>query len=84
MYDQVSVVVDGALESEEIFTDYLLESEYIRSVAEDALGDGYETEVYVIEHDHSPDDEECACVQYLTDHHPRYVFPRDAEAFISE
>ncbi len=76
MYVDASVVVEGAVEEDATFHDYLLFEEWLRGVEEDAAGHGYLTEVYVIEHEHDDlkEDEECACVQYLTDHHPAYVY----------
>ena len=50
-----------------------------RALAEDLRGvsavEGpLDWEVYVLVHDHEAltDDDECVCVQYLTDHHPTY------------
>lgn len=71
-YADVTVVVDGAVEQEEQFTDYLLLEQFIDGVREDAEGDGYPTEVYVLYHEHEPGEDECTCVQYVTDHHPQY------------
>lgn len=76
-YVTLSIVVDGALELEEDYTDYALAEEEIRHHAEQAEEDGLKTEVYVVEHEHPPTEGECACVQYLTDHHPRWTFPGD-------
>ena len=74
MYTEVSVVVDGALEEEQTFHDYLLLNEYVATIEDDAKSHGYLTQVYIIEHEHADleGDEECVCVQYLTDHHPSY------------
>jgi hypothetical protein len=74
MYADVSVIVDGALGESETFTDYLLLEEYVRTIEEEAAGHGYPTEVYVVEHNHALDVDDCACVQYLTDHHPQYAY----------
>lgn len=78
-YADVTVVVDGAEESCETFHDETLLREHIDQVREDARGDGYPTEVYVLYHEHSdlPDDGECACVQYVTDHKPAYAWNVD-------
>lgn len=75
-YATVTVVVDGALESEETFFDYLLQDQFIDSVREDAESDGYPTEVYVQYHEHEPSDE-CECAQYETDHHPAFAWNVD-------
>jgi hypothetical protein len=74
MYAEVSVIVDGALEEAETFHDYLLLEEYVRTIESDAADHGYPTEVYVVAHDHSPDVDECGCVQYLQDHKPQYAY----------
>ena len=73
-YADVSVVVDGALEESASFYDYAVLDAFIQTIREEAEGDGYRTEVYVLLHDHSPDVEECACSQYVQDHNPEYVF----------
>ncbi len=72
MYLDASVIVDGALEEDSTFHDYLVFEAWLEGVKEDAASHGYLTEVFVVEHDHADleQDEECACVQYLTDHHP--------------
>lgn len=74
MYTQMTVIVDGALDYEQDYYDYVMLDDAIRNVREDALDDGYHTEIYLIHHDHHPDGEECTCVQHLQDHNPAYVF----------
>ncbi len=76
MYAEVAVVVDGAQESFDLFHDETHMADHIGQVEADAAGDGYKTEVYVLYHDHDDlgEGEECACAQYLTDHHPTHVF----------
>ncbi|PZR66789.1 MAG: hypothetical protein DLM66_12875 [Candidatus Dormiibacter spiritus] len=69
-YADVSVVVNGALDEERTFTDQLLLDDYVAQVGEEAGGDGYPTEVFVVWHEHDPDVEECECAQFLTNHHP--------------
>ena len=78
MYADVTVVVDGALEASEVFTDYLLLEQFIKETRQAAEDDGYPTEVYILEHDHSPSVEDCCCAQYATDHHPTYTFPESS------
>lgn len=73
MYWQVDVVVDGALDVSETITEQAEFNELIEKIIDDA-GDGKFTQVYVIEHWHSLDVEECGCVQFLTDHAPMYEF----------
>lgn len=43
----LTVVVDGEQDSSEVFYDDVLYRERLREVAEDAIGHGYPTEVYV-------------------------------------
>lgn len=72
VYAELTVVVDGAVESEETFTDYLLMDERVREIGEDAQGDGYPTEVFIQYHEHDITDGECLCVQYETDRKPAH------------
>lgn len=74
MYATVTVIVDGALESEENYSDDLLMREHLRDIAEDAASDGYPTQVYVLTHEHADDGRECACIQYSQDHRPVHTF----------
>ena len=74
-YATITVVVEGAFEDEADFFDYTLAEIAIRQAAEDAKLDGMRTEIFILEHEHEPGD--CECIQYLTDHHPAYVFPGD-------
>lgn len=76
MYAELSIVVNGALESTEIYFDETLLNEAISYFKEDAESHGYPTQVYVSYHDHSPDIE-CECAQYETDHHPAYEYNVD-------
>lgn len=71
-YAEVTVVVDGAEQELSIINDPDQMISYIERIESEAVADGLPTEVYVIEHPHDMDDEECACVQYLTDHRPRW------------
>ena len=76
-YATLTIVVEGALESETDYFDYALLEAAIRDVADEAKADGYETQVYVLEHAHAPD-ADCECVQFLADLRPTYTFPQDA------
>lgn len=73
MYDQITVIVDGALEEEENFFDETLEHEFCMKIRDEALGHGYPVEIYRITHDHDAN-LECECVQYSQDHRPIYAF----------
>lgn len=72
-YREVTTVVDGA---EEDFSVIDLDTglDEIVTRAETIAQRGRSVQVYTITHDHRPSEEECACVQYLTDHHPDYSF----------
>ena len=78
-YAELSVIVDGALETEETFHDETLMSARVEEIKEDARGDGYPTEVFILYHEHDDltGDQECACVQYVTDHRPAYAWNMD-------
>lgn len=72
MYADVTVVVDGAVEEEERFTDETLMLDYVRTLEDEAAGHGYPVEVFILRHEHEP--RECECVQFLQDHKPAYRF----------
>ncbi len=76
MYADVIVIVDGAVEDEECFRDYLVMAEFVQTIADEAASHGYPTEIYVVHHEHDDlgPDEECACVQHLSDHRPKYAY----------
>jgi hypothetical protein len=74
MYAEVMVVVDGAMEEAEEFSDDTLMMDYIRGIEEEQRDHGYPVEVFVLEHEHEPTGDECACAQYAQDHRPRYSF----------
>ena len=76
MYAEVTVLVEGALEEVETFTEEAKLDDYIETWREDAEGSGYPCEVFVTYHEHRPldADEECHCHQYLTDHRPTYAW----------
>lgn len=81
-YAEIYSIVDGASGREGNLTDYLRAGEFVRSIAQDAASDGVETEVYVIMHNHAPG--ECECAQFLTDHHPTWIFPEDGVDSVEE
>lgn len=76
-YWDVQVIIDGALERQET----VYSEKEVKLLAEDeelnARDHGRLTEVFVIHHAHpepGPDDDDCGCVEYLTDHFPEYTF----------
>ena len=70
MYADVTVIVDGAVGTEDTFYDYALMEQFIDTIRDEAMGDGYPTDVYIQYHEHDMTDNECICAQYETDHHP--------------
>ena len=73
MYAEITVVCDGALESEEIYHDETLMTEALDAIREDSLADGVPTEVYVMYHEHDAGDE-CECIQYEQSHRPKFIY----------
>lgn len=73
MYAEVEVIVEGALEESETFSDDVLMCDYVRQVGEDAESHGHPTEVYILYHEHSPA-ADCQCVQYVVSHKPDYAW----------
>ena len=78
MYIDVSVVVDGGLDSDHELSSFdelqTFIAEEARKAAEDpALAP---VQIYVLFHDHPPleHDEICFCVEYLQDHRPHCTF----------
>ena len=74
----VSVIVDGAVESDSLFTDYLLMDAFVKEVEADAHGHGHLTEIRVLYHDHEIGID-CECAQTVTDHTPLYTFNQKDE-----
>lgn len=72
-YVQVSVLVGGALVEERDLPPEEV-AEYRRQVGRQAVRVGLHTEVFLIPHPHPATEEECACVQFLQDHHPADVW----------
>lgn len=80
-YVEAFVVVNGALEDQATFdadnAQELLET-WLTGAKEEAMAHpDQRTEIYLTEHGHSPDVEDCSCVQYLQDHHPFWAFPQN-------
>lgn len=77
-YYDVSAVWNGAVDEETTLTDDKQLEEWAdklkRAAAWEATNgaegaDESRVELFVVYHDHSPELEDCSCVQYLTDHH---------------
>lgn len=79
-YTEFTVIVDGALDEELMLEwadeDYDVKQSSLLDGCEQSVraGDCTEVDVFIIEHAHEMSDEECACVQYLTDHAPTFRF----------
>jgi hypothetical protein len=69
MYADLTIIVDGALDSEETYSDDLLLWHAIEYHKDDAKSHGYPTAIYVQYHEHEqgPD---CECSQYEQSHQP--------------
>jgi hypothetical protein len=76
-YAETTLVVDGALEEELIFTDDDQLGAYIIRIAAEA-DPNQVTEIYLIIHPHPlAPDQECSCIQYEQDHKPVFRFPAE-------
>jgi hypothetical protein len=64
---EASVVVDGALADEREFDDGGDLDAWVDAVGREATAP---TEVYVLQHTHPDDYDECLCAQYATSHRP--------------
>ena len=77
-YDEVTVIVEGAVDSTEDFnrredgTESRMLRAFIDKVEADSKTDGLATEVYVLHHGHGQSVEECSCSQFVTDGRPAY------------
>jgi hypothetical protein len=73
-YWQASVICEGALDEDRQCTDTQL-SALVADVEKFALAHpDQDVEIYTLWHGHPRAQEECACVQYATDHHPTYAW----------
>lgn len=73
-YADVAVVVDGAIDQEEVFHDYLLMDAFIEETLEEAEADGFSVEIFILYHEHAPNPD-CCCAQYAADHKPAHTYP---------
>lgn len=77
-YADVSIVVNGALDKEEVCYDEDAILSLVAELQADCERDEeLQAQVFVLWHEHTNDGEECECVQYLTDHHAAYTFNMD-------
>lgn len=75
-YVEATVIVDGAIEVEATFQEDEQEamSTWVSQQRELAVAHrGQTTEIYLLQHDHPSDVEDCNCGQYVTDHHPHWT-----------
>ena len=74
-YTDLSLICEGALERSETFETRAAAETYateeLRAYAVEAPG--ALVEIFLLDHEHSPDVEDCACAQYVTDHHPDFT-----------
>lgn len=74
-YVDAMVIVDGALDEEAVFGEGEADKLEAWLIQQKELAMAHpmqETEIYLMDHDHPPDLEDCSCAQYLTDHHPTW------------
>ena len=74
-YDEVSVIIDGALDEERTFTlpDQLPDEEaFLAELKREADSAGFTADIYLTYHPHAPAD--CECSQFATDHSPAYTY----------
>lgn len=74
-YTDVSVIWEGALDSEQSFTDEQSDAmeAFINAAKADAIASDDSVEIYTLYHDHDMSEDDCVCVQYLTDHSPDWT-----------
>ena len=77
-YWQADLIVEGALQEDPIFYAQNDIDEYIEKVKAEYGSDeiAVGAELFVVFHDHSEEVDECACVQYLNDHHAEWTNER--------
>lgn len=81
-YVEATVIVDGALDEEAVFGTGEQENLEAWITVQKELAMAHplqETQIYLMEHGHSPDVEDCSCAQYLTDHHPHWSWGKVVE-----
>lgn len=72
-YTDVTLVVDGALDSETRYADDALMQQEIDLLRIEAEQIGATFEIFLVVHNHAPTNE-CGCVEALQDHRPSFVF----------
>ncbi len=74
-YIEATVIVDGAIDGGMSFTDADTFDEWLAREKSEAMWHPLQkTDIYLMEHGHSEDVQDCTCAQYLTDHHPFWSF----------
>ena len=71
-YIEAWVIADGAVSDSQTFkfSEGKQLDDWLRDKKGDAMRGTARVEIYLLSHDHPADVEDCACVQYLTDHSP--------------
>ncbi len=74
-YTDARLICEGAVERDETFATYAEAETWAANELEQyaAEAPGASVEIYLTDHEHAPEVEDCACVQYLTDHHPTFT-----------
>ena len=73
-YVDVTAIVEGALEDQDIFFDYAILGAWLSEWEAEAGADGILVEIYVLWHEHENDGEECICAQYEASTQPTHTF----------
>jgi hypothetical protein len=66
------VIADGAVSDSQTFkySEGKQLDDWLRNKKMEAMSNTARVEIFLLSHDHPTDVEDCACAQYLTDHHP--------------
>lgn len=74
-FTEVSVIWAGALDESATFGDNETDAmeTFVAGVQRDASETTDAVEIYALRHDHASDVDDCACMQYVTDHSPLWT-----------
>ena len=78
-YAEASLIWEGALNETRVFTNEVALDQWASEAMGEAQAKGEYAAVFVVWHEHAQGID-CGCVQFLTDHHPRYSYDPSAHA----